>query len=373
MNSKEEIEALGKLRISRELTEGANADAFKATDINLGRECFVKLLYSDGKDTASAFQEPRFVVDATSDSIDHKNIVQVYDAYPISLSDGEYVLIEMEWIEGRSLYGELHDRRLSQHEAVCITSQILNGLHSLHSKQLIHRDLKPSNILISTDGKIKISDFGSMALLKEVDTHVSASQHSVLYVPPEGWRNKYSKISDLYQVGLVLHELVSGPMEVDENHYRVKIVEKNMLPAGVSYFAANRFLQNDIVNQSINQLAQRKQLLPHGRSFAPYLSPSLKRIILKATKPLETDRYDSCESFERELNRLTIPNWKEISQEEWIAENWQNYDWKIYLNQRPRSADEFVIERKRKKFRNFNGNKFLKLREAFSFVEKFKS
>lgn len=371
MNVIKELEAKGKLRIERELTEGANAVAFKAIDTNLSRQCFVKLLDTYGQDTASAFREPRFVVNATSCSIDHENLVQVYDAYPLALSDGNYVCIEMEWIEGKSLYGEMQNRRFSQHEAVRAATQVLNGLHSLHTKQLIHRDIKPSNVLISDTSEVKISDFGSMALLEDGDTYVTASKHSALYLPNEGWRNNYSKVSDLYQVGMVLHELVSGGMVTDGNHYRVKKVERSLLPKGTTFDRASGSLQIQIVDQSICHFASRNKLLAHGRPFAPYISPSLKRIILRATKAEEKDRYQSCEAFERELNRLKIPDWYEAGANEWIAANWQSYDWRVYLNQRPRAGDEYVIERKGQQFQNFNGNRFPTAKEAFSFVEKF--
>lgn len=375
MNTRKELQALGKLRIEKELTEGMNADAFKAIDVNLGRNCFVKLIYADGQDPASAFQEPKFVVDATKHNSDRENLVQVYDAYPLALSDGKYVCIEMEWIDGRSLLGEMNSRRLSQREAVRIVCHILNGLHVLHTKNLLHRDLKPSNILISPSGDVKISDFGSMAILKDGDSHVTASRHSALYLPIEGWNNKYSFRSDLYQVGVVLHELVSGPMVYAPRHWVLNKIEKSQLQSGQTYSSADSITQCRIENLSMAHFAQTEKLLEHGRGFAPYLSPALKRIIKKATRATESGRYESCEAFQRELNRLEIPDWKEISLVEWEAESWQSYDWRVSLVSKKRSGELYIVTRKRKGnlFRNFDGNQFPTAKEAFAFVERFSS
>jgi serine/threonine protein kinase len=100
-------------------------------------------------------------------------------------------------------------------DAVRVTKGIIRGTAELHARNLVHRDLKPANIMLDTERCApKIGDFGSIAELDENGVSTRTSKRSALYTPPECWdaSPRHSRASDLYQIGMVLHELVNGPL-----------------------------------------------------------------------------------------------------------------------------------------------------------------
>ena len=179
------IAATGKYRLEAENTEGANAYAFRAHHVPLDQPVFLKVLDSDPD--GDLFAEPRLLVEATRADENDSNLVRVYDAQHLG---DEYVLVAMEYVEGGSILSRLTSGPLPLMEAVDAAVGILHGLAQLHQALLVHRDIKPANVLLSHRyGRIwpKIADFGSVARLAHADASVTASRHSALYVPPEGW------------------------------------------------------------------------------------------------------------------------------------------------------------------------------------------
>src|SRR4029079_394122 len=140
------------------------------------------------------------------------NIVKLFDVERIAVGSDDYSLLQMEWLNGSSLQSSIENRHFGQQEAVLLTMEILQGVAHLHRQRLVHRDIKPGNIILQNQTP-KIADFGSVAKIGVGNDFVRASKHSNLYVPSEGWtRQTYTFASDLYQVGLVLYQLVNGPL-----------------------------------------------------------------------------------------------------------------------------------------------------------------
>src|SRR5260370_17570622 len=205
------IAANGKYLLRQENNEGMNAFSFLARHLSLDRETFLKV-YDADRANSEVYQEPRFLVEATRGRDGSGNLVEIYDAERLGQ---DYVLLAMEYVSGGSLLNRITCGRFALMDSGKVAVGILHGVAQLHSKMLVHRDIKPANVLVTQVGSTlipKLGDFGSVARLTSSSGYVSASRHSALYVPPEGWANPsvYTTRSDLYQVGIVLHEMVNG-------------------------------------------------------------------------------------------------------------------------------------------------------------------
>ena len=211
---------LNKFEDYTEIREGANAFTYRAHHIHLDRPVFLKVIYLGGEDQDSILREPRLLVQALRSNPPSDNIVELYDADIIQIDGADHLCLQMEYIDGRSLLSILESRCVGQQEAVRICAGILHGLNHLHAQRMLHRDLKPANVLLA-DTVPKITDFGSVRLLEQEHDFTTASHHSALYVPPEGWEvpSRYFFCSDIYQVGMVLYELVNGSLVYDQSHY----------------------------------------------------------------------------------------------------------------------------------------------------------
>jgi serine/threonine protein kinase len=150
MSTRDEIRALilaaQKYRLGEENAEGMNAYAFIARHIRLNRNVFLKV-YDAVPESAELFREPRFLVEATSNSSGSRNLVQVFDAEMLSES---FVLLAMEYVEGGSVLRHLQSGPLPLMRAINVTIGVLHGVARLHGAGLVHRDIKPANILLSS-------------------------------------------------------------------------------------------------------------------------------------------------------------------------------------------------------------------------------
>ena len=148
--------------------------------------------------------------------LSHPNIVNVYDVG----DDGGLHYIVMELVEGITLKRFIERKgKLEVKEAVGITIQIAQGMEAAHDNHIIHRDIKPQNIIISRDGKVKVTDFG-IAKASNSNTITSNAMGSVHYLSPEQARGGYSdEKSDIYSLGVTLYEMLSGkvPFAGDNN------------------------------------------------------------------------------------------------------------------------------------------------------------
>jgi serine/threonine protein kinase len=370
LSSRDEIIALlkhgGKFEILEEFHGGMNGYAFRATHIPLQREVFLKVCDADPT-SADFFQEPLSLVNATG-STGATNLVKLFDAEKLGQS---FVLMAMELADGGNLQSAVNSR-LGQADAVRFAIQILHGVSVLHSARLLHRDLKPANILIfEPTGRLilKVGDFGSVAAIPEGASSVPASRHSALYVPPEGWLNPsyYCARSDLYQVGMILHEMVNGPLPYEWPPYLDTLGKSCLASKGCSTISElDTFEGTILVNECIARRSGMRKLLSL-RESAPYESKSLKRIIKKATSPSISDRYDSAIEFISALQGLSIPNWKPEG-EDFVALNWKNWDWKVVTE----SSGSACILRRRAGASNFRAWRASPTEaDAFRLVEEF--
>ena len=190
------------------LGEGGMAFVYKARDTQLERFVAIKTLkptYVNQETFVDRFKREA----KTAANLNHPNIVQIFDW---GIEDEPYFV--MEYIEGNTLTSIIaKNRTISLSDILFIGAQVSSGLHAAHQKGLVHRDIKPGNIMITPDGKVKVTDFGIVSLQNEESdiTKTGSILGTASYISPEQAQGKSVSIeSDLYSLGTVLYELITG-------------------------------------------------------------------------------------------------------------------------------------------------------------------
>ncbi len=202
-----------RYRLGSRLGGGGMAVVYRAIDERLGREVAVKLLDPAryGNDDALA----RFEREAqAAASIQHPNVVAVHDFG----RDGDVLFIVMECLPGRTMADEIAAGPLEVSRVTALLDDVLAGLAAAHDKQVLHRDIKPGNVLITVDGRAKLADFGIAAASQHDLTETGVVIGTAAYLAPERVRGGRATVrSDLYAVGIVAYEALSGRRPFDES------------------------------------------------------------------------------------------------------------------------------------------------------------
>jgi serine/threonine-protein kinase len=203
----------GRYEIISRIGGGGMAVVYKAKDILLHRNVAIKVL-SESLSNDQEFVR-RFDREAqAAASLSHPNIVNVYDVG----QDGYIHYIVMELVEGPTLKQMILERgTLTTAEAGDIAAQICDGLQHAHDNQIVHRDIKPHNILIGTNGRAKVTDFGiARAASSSTITQTGSVMGSVHYFSPEQARGgQIGSKADIYSLGVVLYEMLTGELPFD--------------------------------------------------------------------------------------------------------------------------------------------------------------
>ena len=377
IESQEVIEALTRLNKFQnfdEIREGVNAFTYCAHHIHLDRPVFLKVIYLNEEDQDSILREPRLLVQALRSDPPCDNIVELYDADILQIQGTDHLCLQMEYIEGRSLLSILESRSVGQQDAVRICTGILHGCNHLHGQRMLHRDLKPANVLLA-DAVPKITDFGSVRLLEQGHDFTTASHHSALYVPPEGWEepSRYFSCSDIYQVGMILYELVNGCLVYEQSHYVTRILKQELDRQNMDYERLDDVDKCMWANRGISELAKRGQLLEYGHSPRPYYSSKIRRLIRLSTHPELNRRCPNVDQFLNRLLQIDVPDWKPVD-DHYEAESWQGFDWRV-LTVQTRRRNTIRVEKARIgtcRYRTLATPSFESEREAFDFVEGFR-
>lgn len=251
---------------------GGMADVYKAKDHTLGRFVGIKVLKQEFSEDVNFVTKFRTEAQSAA-GLEHPNIVNIYDVG----SENSFHYIVMEYVEGITLKTYIEKKgQLSFKEAVSIAIQVGRGIEAAHNKQIVHRDIKPQNIIISTEGKVKVTDFG-IARAASSNTISSDVMGSVHYASPEQARSGFvGEKSDIYSLGIVMYEMVTGRVPFD----------------GDSTVAiAIHHLQDEMVVPS---------------AYAPNLPVSMEKIILKCTQKSMDRRYDSISDLLLDLKKALI-------------------------------------------------------------------
>lgn len=251
---------------------GGMADVYKGKDHKLNRYVAIKVLKPEFREDTKFIK--KFQTEAQSAAgLTHPNVVNVFD---VGNDEGIYYIV-MELIEGITLKEYISKKgKLSIKEATSIAIQVSMGLEAAHSHGIVHRDVKPQNIIISTDGKVKVTDFG-IARAASSNTISSNVMGSVHYSSPEQVRGGYSdEKSDIYSLGITLYEMVTGVVPFDGD---------------TTVAIAIKHLQEEMIPPS---------------TYTPELPYSLERIIEKCTQKSVDRRYKNMSEVIADLKHSLI-------------------------------------------------------------------
>lgn len=261
-----------RYEIVSKIGTGGMADVYKAKDHKLNRFVAAKILKPEFREDTTFIRKFRSEAQAAA-GLTHTNIVNVFD---VGEDEGMHYIV-MELIEGITLKEYISKKgKLSIKEATSIAIQVSMGLEAAHSHGIVHRDVKPQNIMISTDGKVKVTDFG-IARAASSNTISSNVMGSVHYSSPEQVRGGYSdEKSDIYSLGITLYEMVTGKVPFDGD---------------TTVAIAIKHLQEEMVPPSV---------------YAPELPYSLEQIISKCTQKSVDRRYQRMEEVIADLKHSLI-------------------------------------------------------------------
>jgi serine/threonine-protein kinase len=262
----------GRYRIVRKLGSGGMADVYLAEDEELGRRIAIKIL-NDRHANDEQFVE-RFRREAkNAASLSHPNIVSIYDR---GEAEGTYY-IAMEYLDGRSLKELVVARGpLPIPDAIDATRQVLAALRFAHRKGVVHRDIKPHNVMADADGRLKVTDFGiaraGVSQMTEAGSIIGTAQ----YLSPEQARGApVDQRSDLYSVGVVLYEMLTG---------------------------TTPFSGESPVEIAMKHLSDPPRPPSVER---PDIPPDLDMVVLRALAKNPDDRFQTAEEMDAELQRVS--------------------------------------------------------------------
>lgn len=265
----------GRYKLLEMIGGGGMSNVYLAHDMILDRDVAIKVLrydFSNEEELHRRFQ--REALSATS--LTHPNIVNIYDVG----EDGDIHYIVMEYVKGETLKQYIQSNApISPNKSVTIMKQLTSAIANAHNNHIIHRDIKPQNILLDEEGSVKVTDFGiAMALSATSYTQTNSVLGTVHYLSPEQARGgTATKRSDIYALGIVLFELLTG-----------------QLP----------FSGESAVSIALKHLQTET---PSIRAIIPSIPQSLENVVLKATAKDPNNRYRSAEEMEEDLATALSP------------------------------------------------------------------
>lgn len=264
----------GRYEVLEQIGAGGMAIVFKAKDLLLNRVVTIKVLreqFVTDEDFIRRFRREA----QSAASLSHPNIVSIYDVG----KDGDTEYIVMEYVEGRNLKEIIREYApLSADQAVNLARQITGAIQNAHENHIIHRDIKPHNILVTADGVVKVTDFGiARAVSSATVTHTGDIVGSVHYLSPEQAKGIQSnERSDIYSLGIVLYELLTGKVPYDGE-----------TPIAI----ALKHLQQDPEPPS---------------KLNPRISRDFEAVIMRAIAKSPEQRYSSAKELLEDLNNIQM-------------------------------------------------------------------
>jgi len=264
---------LDSYRIDAPVARSGMASIFKATDLRDNRTVALKIPHPDLEADPILFD--RFKREAAiGQKLNHPKVMHVYEDEKHSR-----IYMVMEWCEGRLLRKILDEGRISQERAIRIADGVLDALEYIHANGVAHRDLKPENIMVDDEGNLKLIDFGiagDTAARRLTYANFTATLGTPNYISPEQVKGKRGDgRSDLYSVGVILYEMLTGKLPF----------------SGPTPMAAmNERLLNHPVPPSVADAS---------------VSPQLQEVIYRALERDPRNRYPTAHEFRNDLEHLS--------------------------------------------------------------------
>ncbi len=261
-----------RYEILEKIGTGGMSDVYKARDSKLSRFVAIKVLKQEFAENANFVAKFRVEAQAAA-GLMHPNIVNVYDVE--EENDAHYIVMEL--VEGITLKKYIEKKaRLSVKEAISIAIQVSMGIEAAHNNHIIHRDIKPQNIIISKEGKVKVTDFG-IAKAATSNTITSNVMGSVHYTSPEQARGGYSdEKSDIYSLGITLFEMLTG---------RVPFNGDTTVAIAIKHI---------------------QEPIPSPRDYIPEIPVSVEQIVFKCCQKSPDRRYQSVAELAADLKQSLI-------------------------------------------------------------------
>ncbi|AFQ45606.1 Stk1 family PASTA domain-containing Ser/Thr kinase [Desulfosporosinus meridiei] len=262
----------GRYEVLERIGAGGMAIVYKAKDLLLNRVVTIKVLreqFVTDEDFIRRFRREA----QSAASLSHPNIVSIYDVG----KDGDTEYIVMEFVEGRNLKEIIREYApLSTEQSINLARQITGAIQNAHENHIIHRDIKPHNILVTADGHAKVTDFGiARAVSSATVTHTGDIVGSVHYLSPEQAKGIQSnEQSDIYSLGIVLYELLTGKVPYD-GETPIAIALKHL----------------------------QQEPLPPSK-LNPRITKDFEAVIMRAIAKMPEKRYLSAKELLEDLNRI---------------------------------------------------------------------
>ena len=258
-----------RYEILEKIGTGGMSDVYKAKDGKLNRFVAVKVLKQEFAENANFVSKFKTEAQAAAGMM-HPNIVNVYD---VGEEGGTHYIV-MELVEGITLKKYIEKKsRLSIKETISIAIQVSMGIEAAHNNHIIHRDIKPQNIMISKEGKVKVTDFG-IAKAVSSNTITSNVMGSVHYTSPEQARGGFSdEKSDIYSLGITMFEMLTG---------RVPFNGETTVAIAIKHI---------------------QEPMPSPREYVAEIPISVEQIVFKCTQKSPDRRYQSMSELITDLKR----------------------------------------------------------------------
>jgi len=258
-----------RYEILEKIGTGGMSDVYKAKDGKLNRFVAVKVLKQEFAENANFVSKFKTEAQAAAGMM-HPNIVNVYD---VGEEGGTHYIV-MELVEGITLKKYIEKKsRLSIKETISIAIQVSMGIEAAHNNHIIHRDIKPQNIMISKEGKVKVTDFG-IAKAVSSNTITSNVMGSVHYTSPEQARGGFSdEKSDIYSLGITMFEMLTG---------RVPFNGETTVAIAIKHI---------------------QEPMPSPREYVAEIPISVEQIVFKCTQKSPDRRYQSMSELIADLKR----------------------------------------------------------------------